>query len=97
MDGEQIGLGAGDFALAPRETAHAYIVQSERARMLTTLTPAGLEEVFVALGVAVDGANRPIDEVMPSIDEMVRRFGIYGCQILGPPPSLADLSDRPPA
>jgi quercetin dioxygenase-like cupin family protein len=97
VDGEQIGVGAGDFALAPRETAHAYIVQSERARMLTTLTPAGLEEVFVALGVAVDGANRPIDEVMPSIDEMVRRFGIYGCQILGPPPSLADLSDRPPA
>lgn len=51
VDGERIDLSAGDYAFAPRETTHAYIVRSERARMLTTLTPAGLEEVFVALGV----------------------------------------------
>jgi quercetin dioxygenase-like cupin family protein len=90
-DGELIELSAGDYAFAPRETAHAYIVRSERARMLTTLTPAGLEEVFVALGVPVTGVNQPTPEAMPSIDEVVRRFGAYGCEIVGPGPTLAGL------
>jgi quercetin dioxygenase-like cupin family protein len=91
VDGERIDLSAGDYAFAPRETAHAYIVRSERARMLTTLAPAGLEEVFVALGVPVTGVNQPSPEVMPPIDEVVRRLGAYGCQVIGPPPTLADL------
>jgi quercetin dioxygenase-like cupin family protein len=96
VDREQIDLGAGDFAFAPRGMAHAYIVRSELARMLTTLTPAGLEEVFVALGVAVDGANQPTDEDMAPINEVVRRFGAYGCEIVGPPPTLSDLADIGP-
>jgi quercetin dioxygenase-like cupin family protein len=91
VDGERIDLCAGDYAFAPRETTHAYIVRSQRARMLTTLTPAGLEQVFVALGVPVTGANQPTEEVMPPTDEVVRRFGAYGCEIVGPPPTLAGL------
>jgi quercetin dioxygenase-like cupin family protein len=91
VDGERIDLSAGDYAFAPREAAHAYIVRSERARMLTTLTPAGLEEVFVALGVPVTGVKQPNPEVVPPIDEVVRLFGAYGCQVIGPPPTLADL------
>jgi hypothetical protein len=29
---------------------------------------------------------------MPPMDEMARLFGSYGCEILGPPLSLDDLS-----
>jgi quercetin dioxygenase-like cupin family protein len=92
VDGERIDLAAGDFAFAPRDIAHAYIVRSERARMLTTLSPAGLEELFVACGVPVTDADPPTDLVMPPMDEVVRLFGGYGCEILGPPPSLSDLT-----
>jgi quercetin dioxygenase-like cupin family protein len=88
VDGEQIELSAGDYAFAPRETTHAYVVRSERARMLTTLTPAGLEEVFVTLGVAVEGGNQPMARVMPPIDDVVRHFGAYGCEIVGPATAL---------
>lgn len=91
VDGERIDLSAGDYAFAPRETTHAYIVRSERARMLTTLTPAGLEEVFVALGVPVAGTTRPREGLLPPIDEVVRRFGAYGCKVVGPAPTLAGL------
>jgi quercetin dioxygenase-like cupin family protein len=89
--GERIDLSAGDYAFAPRGVPHAYIVRSERARMLGTLSPAGLEELFVELGEPATGSEPPAEEVMPPIPELVRRFGAYGCEILGPPPSLDNL------
>ena len=89
---ERIDLAAGDYCFAPRGIAHSYVVRSERARMLVTLSPAGLEELFVSLGVPVTGAEPPTDTVMPPMDELVRLFAGYGCEILGPPLSLSDLS-----
>lgn len=91
VDGERIDLCAGDYAFAPRGTTHAYIVRSQQARMLTTLTPAGLEELFVTLGTPVADADQPAEGVLPPIGELVRSFGAYGCEVVGPPPTLADL------
>jgi quercetin dioxygenase-like cupin family protein len=96
---ERIDLGEGDYCFAPRGIAHAYVVRSERARMLVTLSPSGLEELFVSLGSPVTDAEPPADAVMPPTDEMARLFAGYGVEILGPPLSLSDLdrdvSERP--
>jgi quercetin dioxygenase-like cupin family protein len=89
---ERIDLRAGDYCFAPRGIRHAWIVRSERARMLVTLSPAGLEEAFVSLGVPVAGAEQPAESVLPAPDELIRQFAGYGVDIIGPPPSLADLS-----
>jgi quercetin dioxygenase-like cupin family protein len=89
---ERIDLRAGDFCFAPREIPHAYIVRSEKARTLVTLSPAGLEELFVELGVPVTEAQAPTEAVQPPMPELVRRFAAYGVEILGPPPSLDDFS-----
>jgi quercetin dioxygenase-like cupin family protein len=89
---ERIDLSAGDYLFAPRGIAHAYIVRSERARMLVTLSPAGVEELFVSLGIPATGAEPPTDAVMPPMDALVRLFAGYGVEILGPPLSLNDLS-----
>ncbi len=89
---ERIDLKAGDYLFAPRGIAHTYIVRSERARMLVTASPGGVEQVFVSLGVPVTGSEPPTDAVMPPMDELVRLFAGYGCEILGPPLSLSDLS-----
>ncbi len=89
---DRIDLSAGDFCFAPRDVPHTYIVRSEHARMLTTLSPAGLEELFVTLGNPVTDAERPTEEVLPPIGELVRMFADYGCEILGPPPTLDDVS-----
>src|SRR6266545_1967672 len=88
---ERFDLSAGDYCFGPRETAHAYIVRSERARMLVTANPAGVEQAFVSLGVPVTGSEPPTDAVMPPMDELMRLFAGYGCEILGPPLSLDDL------
>jgi quercetin dioxygenase-like cupin family protein len=92
VDGERIDQSAGDFLFARREIPHAYVVRSEHARMLVTLSPSGTEHLFVSLGVPVTGAEPPSDAVMPPMDEMARLFASYGTEILGPPPSLDDLS-----
>src|SRR2546423_1732108 len=44
IDGERIDVGAGAYALVPRGVPHAYVVRSERARMLVTFSPGGFEE-----------------------------------------------------
>ena len=85
---ERIDLSAGDFLFAPREVPHAYLVRSERARMLCTTSPAGVEQFFVNHGIPVTGAEPPTDPVFPPIDELVRLFASYGCELLGPPLSL---------
>ena len=85
---ERIDLAAGDFLFGPREVPHAYVVRSERARMLCTTSPAGVEQFFVRHGVAVTGDEPPTDPVMPPMDELMRLFAAYGCEILGPPPTL---------
>ena len=88
---ERVRLSAGDFAFAPRGILHATVVSSERARVLVTTSPGGLEELFVSLGTTVSGSEPPAEAVLPPMDELVRRFAAYGVDIVGPPPSLSDI------
>jgi len=85
---ERIDLEAGDYVFVPRGVVHAYLVRSERARMLVTISPSGTEQLFVSLGVPVTGSEPPTEAVMPPMPELVRLFAAYGTEILGPPPSL---------
>ena len=89
---DRIDLEAGDYFFVPRGVVHAYLVRSERARMLVTISPSGTEQLFVSLGVPVTSPEPPTEAVMPPMPELVRLFGAYGTEILGPPPSLDDLS-----
>jgi quercetin dioxygenase-like cupin family protein len=91
VGGERIDLSAGDYLFAPRDIPHTTIVTSENARVVTTISPAGLEELFVELGVPVTDTEQPVEAVLPPMPEVVRRFAAYGCEILGPPVSLEDL------
>jgi mannose-6-phosphate isomerase-like protein (cupin superfamily) len=89
---EQIDLQAGDYCFGPRGIPHAYLVRSTHARMLVTISPSGSEQLFVSLGIPVTSTEPPTNTVMPPIPEMARLFAAYGAEILGPPPTLNDLS-----
>jgi quercetin dioxygenase-like cupin family protein len=90
VGGERFDLAAGDYAFAPRDAPHAYVVRSERARMLVTYCPAGLEGLFVTLGVPVVGeVGAPAEDVSLPIEETIERFAAYGVEVVGPPPTLA--------
>ena len=88
---ERIDLEAGDYCFGPRGVPHAYLVRSERARMLVTISPSGSEQLFVSLGIPVTGTEPPADVVMPPMPEMARLFADYGAEILGPPHTLDEL------
>ena len=62
------------------------------ATSLSTISPAGIEQLFVSLGTPVVGPEPPTDVVMPPMPEMARLFAAHGAEIRGPPPSLSDLS-----
>jgi quercetin dioxygenase-like cupin family protein len=89
---ERIDLAAGGYLFGPRDIPHSYVVRSERARMLVTACPGGIEQALVSLGVPVTGDEPPADGVMPPPDEMMSVMSGYGAEIVGPPLSLDDFS-----
>jgi mannose-6-phosphate isomerase-like protein (cupin superfamily) len=86
--GEQLSLGSGQAAFAPRGVPHSYRVESEEARWLVITTPAGFES-FVrevaepAPGDELPPAGRPHDPA--ALAEAAANVGI---EILGPPGAL---------
>jgi mannose-6-phosphate isomerase-like protein (cupin superfamily) len=83
--GEQLILGPGQAALAPRERPHCYRVESEQARWLVITAPAGLDSFIreVAEPAAVEDlppGGRPVD---PAV--LAQAAAKVGIEILAPP------------
>jgi mannose-6-phosphate isomerase-like protein (cupin superfamily) len=83
--GEQLLLGPGQAALAPRERPHCYRVESEQARWLVITAPAGLD-AFIrevaepAAAAQLPPAGRPHD---PAV--LAQAAAKVGIEILAPP------------
>jgi quercetin dioxygenase-like cupin family protein len=84
VHGEEHDLRAGGFAVVPRDTAHAFLVTSDEARVLSLHTPAGGEAFFRS-------ASEPVTEggTHPGVDfSKVVAAGVEtgGMTVVGPPP-----------
>jgi mannose-6-phosphate isomerase-like protein (cupin superfamily) len=85
---EQVTLGSGKAAFAPREVPHTYRVESERARWLVITSPAGFDSF-----VREVSEPAPAEELPPAgrshdpaaLAEAAAKVGI---EILGPPGAL---------
>jgi quercetin dioxygenase-like cupin family protein len=76
-------LGSGDSLALPRGVAHAHLVTSHTAKLLTIATPGGFERLFTDLGVpAVDLTTPPPRPNDAAIVAAVRELGV---DIVGPP------------
>ena len=86
--GEEIVLGPGEAAFAPRDLPHTYRVESDEARWLVITAPAGFD-AFVrevsepAPGEELPPHGRAVDPAL--LGEAAERAGI---EILGPPGTL---------
>jgi uncharacterized cupin superfamily protein len=78
--GEEVfDISPGGVALLPRDQAHTYgNVGSAPARIITVITPAGLERFFQLV------AERGLGE--DDLDEIRAVAAEFGLEILGPPP-----------
>ena len=87
VKGERIVLKAGTFANMPIGTPHSFKNESSQtAKMLISVAPAGLEQMFFEVGVPLDSGA--ITTPPPTKDEIERLLAAaprYGVEMLLPP------------
>jgi quercetin dioxygenase-like cupin family protein len=87
--GEQrLTAGAGMFANMPVGTPHSFKNEgSEPARMLISVAPAGLEQMFFEVGVPLaEGATTATPPMKEEIDKLLKVAPKYGIEIRLPGP-----------
>lgn len=77
--GERLDCPTGSHVLLPRGCEHSYQVESNEARLLVMVSPAGLENLYLDLG-GPNHAGRPY------VEWLVCTAARYGVQITGPGP-----------
>jgi quercetin dioxygenase-like cupin family protein len=82
IDDDDVEVGVGDFVLVQAGVPHAFLVLSERARMLTIQPSCVCEPFYRGASEPLEGSAREVD--FAQIAESGRVHG--GIEILGPPP-----------
>ena len=81
---ETVCAGAGAFVHLPPGLAHSFRNESgEPARMIITVTPAGLEEMFFEVGTELaGGATTALPPTHEEIERLLAAAPRYGVEIL---------------
>src|SRR5688500_14731415 len=87
VNGERVVAQAGTFANLPVGTPHSFKNESNRlARMLISVAPAGLEQMFFEVGVPLaEGATTALPPTREEIERLLARAPRYGVEIKLPP------------
>lgn len=83
VNGEKVVASAGMFANMPVGVAHAFKNESNRtAKMLISVAPAGLEKMFMEVGVPLaDGATIASPPTHDEIEKLLAVAPKYGIEI----------------
>lgn len=83
---ERLVAAAGTFANMPVGTPHAFKNEgSQPARMLISVAPAGLEQMFFEFGVPLpEGATTALPPAQAEIEKLLTVAPRYGIEILPP-------------
>jgi quercetin dioxygenase-like cupin family protein len=86
VNGERVVAKAGTFANMPVGTPHSFKNESDRpARMLISVAPAGLEQMFFEVGVPLaEGATTASPPSKDEIEKLLAVAPSYGIDILLP-------------
>jgi quercetin dioxygenase-like cupin family protein len=87
INGERVVATAGMFANMPVGTPHSFKNESDKpARMLISVAPAGLEKMFVEVGVPLaEGATTALPPTKDEIEQLMAIAPKYGIEIRLPP------------
>ena len=86
INGEKIVAKAGTFANMPVGTPHSFKNESDHpAKMLISVAPAGLEKMFMEVGVSLsEGATTALPPTKAEIEKLLAVAPRYGVEILLP-------------
>ena len=78
-----ISAKPGTFVFAPRDIAHMYKVEGGKpARILSMLSPAGLEELFIKYSVPTSEYTLPPEDVESDVDMLFAEAADYGIEFV---------------
>lgn len=84
---EQRVVGAGGFVWGPRGEEHTFRAETDRARMLVIVTPAGFEGFLRDTGTpAGDPGMPPPSDGPPNVDVLLAAMTEHGIDFISPPP-----------
>jgi quercetin dioxygenase-like cupin family protein len=88
VNGERAVAAAGTFANMPVGTPHSFKNESgQPARMLISVAPAGLEQMFFEFGVPLaEGATTAPPPTKEEIEKLLAVAPKYGVEVRLPPP-----------
>ncbi|HVK08435.1 MAG TPA: cupin domain-containing protein [Gemmataceae bacterium] len=91
VNGERVVAGPGTFANMPVGSLHSFKNESDRtARMLISVAPAGLEEMFFEVGTPLPpGSTTAFPPTPEEIERLLAAAPRYGIEIRLPPPAGA--------
>jgi hypothetical protein len=82
---ESLIATSGDFVFGPRGVRHRFRVESEEARFLILVTPAGFEDFTRACGWPATARNLPPPDLPPHTEvELVTAARRHGIDITSP-------------
>ena len=83
VNGERVVAPAGTFANMPVGTPHSFKNESDKpARMLISVAPAGLEQMFFEFGVPLpEGATTALPPTKEEIEKLLAVAPRYGIEI----------------
>ena len=83
VNGERVVAGAGTFANMPVGTPHSFRNEGDRpAKMLISVAPAGLEQMFFEVGVPLaEGATTALPPTKDEIEKLLAVAPQYGIEI----------------
>jgi quercetin dioxygenase-like cupin family protein len=86
VNGEKVVAPAGMFANMPVGTPHSFKNESDQpAKMLISVAPAGLEKMFMEVGVPLaDGATTALPPTKQEIEKLLAVAPKYGIEIRVP-------------
>ena len=86
VNGERVVAGAGTFANMPVGTPHSFKNESgQPAKMLISVAPAGLEQMFFEVGVPLkEGATTALPPTKDEIEKLLAVAPKYGIEIEQP-------------
>jgi quercetin dioxygenase-like cupin family protein len=83
INGERVVATAGMFANMPVGTPHSFKNESNKpARMLVSVAPAGLEKMFMDIGVPLaEGATTALPPTREDVEKLLATAPKYGIEI----------------
>lgn len=86
VNGQRQVASAGSFAHMPIGIPHSFKNETDKpAKMLITVVPAGLENLFRAFGIELpEGSATPVPPSQAEIDKLIELAPDYGIELLIP-------------